>query len=1346
MRDSAFIALIHNAALLLALVLVFDVATYRVPFNRSLVARLLVGLLLGGIGVGIMLAPFRFVSDIVFDTRSVLLAICGLYFGFVPTVIAVLLTAAFRLGMGGSAAWAGTGVIVASAALGLLWRRYHHHRLADLSWRPLFALGVAVHVAMLLILQLLGWRAGRAILLEIGAPVLVIYPVATMALGLLLTSRLRRERVAVALEASEARFAGFFASNPLPCVISDLESGVILDVNEAFVAASGRARLALVGRSSRELDLWAGVEERERILTAIKTGRNVHGLPVRWRTPEGALREALGFFEVWREDGAARLLSSFVDVTERNRIQATLAENEERLRLALSVANQGTFDLDLVTGECVVSPEYARMLGYDPADFHETAAAFQQRLHPEDRPRVQATLRQYLGGEVPDYRVEFRLRTRGGQWIWVLSVGRLLEREADGRPRRFLGTHTDITPRKESELAAAAAQAELKRLGLALDRLPLTCIYMKDRQGRYLYANRTTLELFGVTAEQLRGSDDTRFFPPATVLRLREIDRRVLEQGEETTEEIVVPLPDGRHRHYLEVKTPIYDEGPARRIVGICGISTDLTEHKETESALRASEQRYRHLFENEHTVMLLVDPATEAVVDANPAAASFYGWTRAELPGRAVRDLVPALAEPGLRPWAGGNYLQAPHRRADGTTREVEMFSGPMEVAGRKLVYLIVHDVTARREAEQRMVAAQAESARLLAEATQSRQSLLSLVEDLREADQRLKHEQELAQSTLDALQAHICVVDAAGVIIAVNRAWREFGLANGAPADAAWIGQNYLRVCGESAGPASGDGVEFALRLQAVLAGEAAALEMEYPCDSPTERRWFLARITRFSGQGAVRAVIAHENITARRLAEQAVRESEERWRSAVQGSAAGIWENDFINGTAFYSDRSKEILGYGPDDIPQRMETWVAMIHPDDVEIGRRAIAEHLAGRKPFYEAEHRFRCKDGSYKWIQSRGRASFDAHGKLVRVVGTHVDIHERKLAEERLRESSEFLDNLFNSANAPIAVWDPLFRITRFNRAFEQLTGRRADDVLGRDLPVLFPPDRVGELMALLRSTLAGEPWQGVEMPIQHVDGSVRLVLWNSATLFAADGRTPVATVVQGQDITERKQAETLLRTSLREKEALLKEVHHRVKNNLQVITSLLRLEVARNPESGTVGVLREMQGRIRSMALLHETLYRSGNLEQVDLAVYLERVAGQTFRAQNEGKPNVRLRLDLAWCPVSIDQAIPCGLIVNELVSNCLKHAFPARRGGEIVISLRPADPKGHVQITVADDGPGLPADFATRRQGSLGVQLVEDLARQLAGTLTVGQGAGATFTVMFPLAEGSRPDPGQS
>lgn len=159
---------------------------------------------------------------------------------------------------------------------------------------------------------------------------------------------------------------------------------------------------------------------------------------------------------------------------------------------------------------------------------------------------------------------------------------------------------------------------------------------------------------------------------------------------------------------------------------------------------------------------------------------------------------------------------------------------------------------------------------------------------------------------------------------------------------------------------------------------------------------------------------------DITARRQAEAALRESEERWRMAVQGSAAGIWENNVQTGVAFYSDRSKEMLGFAPHEISHRVKDWVERIHPEDVPLGIQAMKDHIAGLKPYYQVEHRFRCKDGSYKWILSRGQATIDSQRRLLRVVGTHVDINERKLAEQELRASEMRYRTLFE--HSPIAM------------------------------------------------------------------------------------------------------------------------------------------------------------------------------------------------------------------------------------------------------------------------------------------------------------------------------------
>jgi|CXWL01.1.fsa_nt_gi two-component sensor histidine kinase len=218
---------------------------------------------------------------------------------------------------------------------------------------------------------------------------------------------------------------------------------------------------------------------------------------------------------------------------------------------------------------------------------------------------------------------------------------------------------------------------------------------------------------------------------------------------------------------------------------------------------------------------------------------------------------------------------------------------------------------------------------------------------------------------------------------------------------------------------------------------------------------------------------------------------------------------------------------------------------------------------------------------------------------------------------------------------------------------------------------------------------------------------------------------------IRAREVKERFEAEVV--SSLREKEALLKEVHHRVKNNLQVIASLLRLEGRRIDHPITQSVLREMQGRIQSMALLHETLYRSGNFATVDLAAYLTQLTQQLFRSLASPAAGVQLVLDLEPAHLEIEQAIPCGLIANELASNSLKHGFPDGKMGEVRVRLRSEDEGRQLRLSVSDTGIGLGPNFDPAQKRSLGLQLVSDLARQLQGQFHIGPGPGAVFEVNF-------------
>ena len=376
----------------------------------------------------------------------------------------------------------------------------------------------------------------------------------------------------------------------------------------------------------------------------------------------------------------------------------------------------------------------------------------------------------------------------------------------------------------------------------------------------------------------------------------------------------------------------------------------------------------------------------------------------------------------------------------------------------------------------------------------------------------------------------------------------------------------------------------------------------------------------------------------------------------------------------------------------------------------------------------------------------------------------------RRQAEEALAETNEYLNNLFDHANAPIIVWDPAFVITRFNPAFENLTGRTDEEVIGQPLDILFPRDSRDSSLFQIKKTLKGERWETVEIPILINDGSVRTVLWNSANVLDPDGRI-VSTIAQGVDITGRKRAEealqaltrelesrVLLRTSeleqeigqrkaaeatitssLHEKEILLREIHHRVKNNLQIITSLIRLQKRQITDPDTIHALQDSESRIRSMALVHEKLYRSTDLANIDFTDYIRSLATSLFTAYATDPRRVRLVTDVKDVSLDINRAIPVGLILNELVANALRHAFPEGWSGEITITGR-RTPSG-ITLSVQDNGVGLPEGLDWRNTSTLGLHLVCTLIRQVQGSIDLHCTGGTAFEMFIPSAPKETP-----
>jgi PAS domain S-box-containing protein len=359
----------------------------------------------------------------------------------------------------------------------------------------------------------------------------------------------------------------------------------------------------------------------------------------------------------------------------------------------------------------------------------------------------------------------------------------------------------------------------------------------------------------------------------------------------------------------------------------------------------------------------------------------------------------------------------------------------------------------------------------------------------------------------------------------------------------------------------------------------------------------------------------------------------------------------------------------------------------------------------------------------------------DPQGEQVtHVVVVTSDITEYKQTESALRQSALNLKKAQQFAHLGSWTWniktnhlewsDEMYAI--FDVDKETFTGSLPDVIS----EAIHPDDRAKVNASNLSVINEGKPVP-LDYRIVRKDGSIRVVWAEAGELVKDETGQPSFLSGTVQDITERKQMEEELRASLAEKEALLKEVHHRVKNNLQIISSLLSMQASSSQNEQVIHALDESKDRVRAMALIHEKLYQSKNLEYIQAEEYISELIDQLVSSFAGQMRNISLDLQVADLTLDINQAIPCGMIINELVSNALKYAFPEQRSGLVRICL--GSHEGNVRLVISDNGVGLPASVDVHHPETLGLELVSILSHQLKASLEVTRQPGTTFTITF-------------
>ena len=464
----------------------------------------------------------------------------------------------------------------------------------------------------------------------------------------------------------------------------------------------------------------------------------------------------------------------------------------------------------------------------------------------------------------------------------------------------------------------------------------------------------------------------------------------------------------------------------------------------------------------------------------------------------------------------------------------------------------------------------------------------------------------------------------------------------------------------------------------------------------------------------------VYVFEDVTEITRAYEDARKSKTRYKELADMLPQIVFESDLDGNLIFVNKSALQAMGYTEEDYSKGLKA-LDLVAPEDRE---RAL-ENIHRVLNIGPSGHEYTClrKDGTRIPVIIHSSAIY-REGMQAGLRGIIFDISERKQAEEKLLLTQASIDNFHDPCTW--AGEDGQFLYV--NDAACKAFGYSREELLRMKIPdidVSYKGDRFKEIFAEIKADGGAH----IESLIKAKDGRIFPVEISIKAYHYGDKVWVVSFL---HDITDRKLIEERLRGSLREKEVLLKEVHHRVKNNLQIISSLLHLQMSGVDQEPIRHILTDSQNRIRSIALVHERTYMSDDLARIDFPEYLQSLANQLMCTYTADAKQVKLTIEGDNIQIGVDQAVPCGLIMNELISNSLKHAFPDSRQGTIRIHLGSDNTN---TITIEDDGVGVPANFCWPNTQSMGMQLVAALVEQLDGTIALERSCGARFTINFPV-----------
>ena len=850
----------------------------------------------------------------------------------------------------------------------------------------------------------------------------------------------------------------------------------------------------IVGRSLRDFFSDSTIERLHELLANHQPGTK-QTIEIKLTLEDGTRKVlAVTMTPILDEDRQTRGSFSLVsDVTEQVRSSQQLRNSEQRLEMALQGAADGIWDLEVATGNIDRVSYIPDHLGYGPDEIEGSIDGWKEILHPEDRDQVLSAFNAMVSGETDSYQSEHRLRTKDGQWRWILDQGRVVSCDEEGRPRRVIGIHKDIDEQKR----AGEELARTTELFATVFEAAEDAIFIKNHDLVYTHVNPAMCRMFGRPVAELVGRSDRDLFgDPAA--RMEEVDLRVLA-GE--TFRLESPrCINGKDYYFHIVKLPLRDrEG---NVTGICGIARDITDRLETERRLEESEEQFRLVAENSLDVITRFDLDLRYTY-ANPELERLLGISRSEIIGRSPMEVMdePAVAR---------IFTDTMRRVIE--TREPEMARVVIGVKGRKLTHEIRFIPEFGPDGEVR--------------------SILSNGRDITEqkrVEDALRRSEEQYRTLVDLMPDGIATTDADLIITYAN------------PSFCRMLGYECSEVVGRPAALFLDNDNFWVLKAQSDRRseGESGSYELTFKhrLGHDVITRVAPAPVRRISGMVQSSAIIT--DITANKLAEQALRDSQEYTRAVIENSPLGITVRTPRGRLLDYNQAWQRIWDLDEEWIAREMSDKCEGVYAASWREGY--LGEYLARIWKVYQNGGSLYLPDlrtdetrpGRALWVSHYLYAIEDEHGAVDRVVTITEDITARKLAEEALRDSEEFSRAVIDNSPIGITVRSATGRLLTYNQAWQRLWNIPDDDIsldLSRERPELAFDTR-DTYLAPFQEDIRRVYEHGGNLFLPEIrttgrrEGSAK---WVSSYFYAITdqaGRVD-RVVVLTEDITARKEAE----------------------------------------------------------------------------------------------------------------------------------------------------------------------------------------------------------------------------